>query len=153
MKSLNQLLRPNPKTNSPIEEILFLEFKKYGIEPVPQYPEHPFFIDLAFPEIKLAIEADGYEFHSSPDQIERDKYRQKRLEQKGWKVIRFTGTEIHKYHQSVVAKILLTYFLEKLTEEQKKLALGRIVNHLAKMGEVKLAMQIVESYENGYMFT
>jgi hypothetical protein len=43
----------------------------------------------------LAIEADGYDFHSSKDAWEADRRRDRYLAKLGWQTIRFAGSEIH----------------------------------------------------------
>lgn len=43
----------------------------------------------------VAIELDGHEWHSSPDDRSRDASRDRLLTLAGWKPIRFTGSEIH----------------------------------------------------------
>lgn len=119
MKSLQEIISKNKDTDSPIEQLLYEEFVKVGIVPIPQFQVGYFIIDLAFPEIKLGIEADGSQFHSSKTQKERDKYRQERLEEQGWIIERFSGHFIHKDKEVIVAKILAKYFGHKLSEEQK----------------------------------
>ena len=44
---------------------------------------------------KLAIEIDGYDYHKTKEQRTNDTKRQRALELAGWRVIRFTGSEIH----------------------------------------------------------
>ena len=51
---------------------------------------YPYWIDIAFPAVKLAIEVDGREFHEGADVFERDRYRQNDLVNAGWRVLRFT---------------------------------------------------------------
>src|SRR4051812_14142441 len=131
MKKITDLLNPKKHTDSPIEEILYNEFVSYGITPELQYPARGYFIDLAFPKIKLAIEADGAEWHSTAKQISRDVGREIRLEKDGWTIVRFTGSEIHKNYKYIVSKILLKYLFDELTEEQKMRAGGPLVNHFA----------------------
>jgi len=66
--------------------------------PIAQYPlvrpftEKDAFIDLAYPEHKLAIELDGWETHGLRDAFDRDRYRANELVMLGWRVIRFTRT-------------------------------------------------------------
>jgi len=151
MKRINNILRVDNRTDSPIEEKLYQEFKEYGLEPQTQYPVAPFFIDLAFPEIKLAIEADGYEFHSTPDQKMRDKYRQTRLEAQGWTFERFSGRAIHKDVEVLVAKIVLKYFGKKLTKEKKTRATGKVVKYLCRK-DPQLALDITNVYLDGFIF-
>lgn len=43
---------------------------------------------------RLAIEIDGKSFHSSPEQVERDKIRDRVLLVRGWSTIRFCGREL-----------------------------------------------------------
>jgi very-short-patch-repair endonuclease len=52
-------------------------------------------VDFAIPDYRVAIELDGHEFHSSKEQRTKDAKRERDLEMMGWRVIRFTGTEIH----------------------------------------------------------
>jgi very-short-patch-repair endonuclease len=65
----------------------------------------PYLMDVAFPQIKLDVEADGATFHSSPDQIERDNKRDGLLRQAGWTVIRFKEDEIEEKIGAVLDKI------------------------------------------------
>lgn len=47
------------------------------------------------PKQKLAIELDGHEFHErTKEQAARDKSRDRALVADGWKVLRFTGSEV-----------------------------------------------------------
>ena len=48
-------------------------------------------IDLAYPEIELAIEYDGFEFHSSRSAFDRDRQRANLLTAHGWTILRITS--------------------------------------------------------------
>ena len=50
-----------------------------------------FRIDLAYPMLKLAIELDGWEFHSSRSAFDDDRTRANLLVAHGWTVVRFTS--------------------------------------------------------------
>jgi hypothetical protein len=52
-------------------------------------------VDFAYPELRLAIEVDGYAAHSSVDAFRRDRTRQNALVAAGWTVLRFTWTEVN----------------------------------------------------------
>ncbi|ADC48972.1 hypothetical protein BpOF4_04540 [Alkalihalophilus pseudofirmus OF4] len=54
---------------------------------------------------KLAIEADGKAFHSSPQQKARDKRRDAFLRNNGWRVMRFSGRQIFRELNSVLDRI------------------------------------------------
>ncbi len=53
-------------------------------------------VDGAFPQIKLAVEADGRTWHADPAHIQKDKARDSSLAAQGWMVLRFTEEEIEK---------------------------------------------------------
>lgn len=47
--------------------------------------------------VSLCIECDGHDFHEkTKEQVKRDKQRERNLVKKGYKFIRFTGSEIHQ---------------------------------------------------------
>jgi len=80
---------------SPIELILFEAMRHEGLSPRPQFRIERYIVDFAFPDVKLAIEADGIAYHSG-ERRERDRKRDWRLKmQFGWTVMRFYGTTIH----------------------------------------------------------
>lgn len=62
-------------------------------------------VDAAYPELKLAIEVDGFEAHSSPESFQRDRTRQNRLVALGWTVLRFTWADVVR-DQAMVAKAI-----------------------------------------------
>ena len=47
-------------------------------------------LDLAFPDVLLAIEIDGWAWHTDPDRFRDDRRRQNALVTAGWMVLRFT---------------------------------------------------------------
>jgi very-short-patch-repair endonuclease len=53
-----------------------------------------YYLDFALPESDIAIECDGAAYHSSPAQKRRDLKRQREIENLGWQVVRFTGSQI-----------------------------------------------------------
>lgn len=54
-----------------------------------EYSVFPYFIDFAFPDIKLAIEIDGSQ-HLQKDRKQKDKEKDELLKSQGWSIIRFT---------------------------------------------------------------
>lgn len=61
--------------------------------------------DIAFPEKKIAVFADGTYWHSNLKSIERDNLVNKTLNEMGWEVIRFSETEIRESPSICVLKI------------------------------------------------
>jgi very-short-patch-repair endonuclease len=50
-------------------------------------------IDAAWPDIKLAVELDGL-YHQTPEQLKKDRVRDKFLNEKGWTVLRFLNHQV-----------------------------------------------------------
>jgi hypothetical protein len=63
------------------------------------------FIDLAWPDIKLALEADGFDCHSGRAQFQDDLDRQNALVADEWVFLRFTWQDITERPASVRATI------------------------------------------------
>ncbi|MFZ3588904.1 AAA domain-containing protein [Bacillus sp. DJP31] len=80
--------------DSPFEEQVYNELTKLGYKVDTQVGMSGYRIDLSvvhpnYPEkYILGIECDGAMYHSAPSAKERDVYRQKFLESKGWKITR-----------------------------------------------------------------
>lgn len=54
-----------------------------------------FLVDGAFPDIKVAVEADGKTWHLDEEKIKKDRYRDTQLASQGWIVLRFTEDELN----------------------------------------------------------
>ena len=61
--------------------------------------------DFAFPDAKIAIYCDGYEFHSERDAFQKDRQQSRELQLQGWCVLRFAGREILNETDAVVRTI------------------------------------------------
>lgn len=89
-----------------LERNLYYQIRnKYKGKIVPQYALGPYWIDLALPEYKLAIELDGYKYHSSAKQRGHDKRRDAYMVRQGWTVMRFTYKDIKNRMPSVLQRI------------------------------------------------
>lgn len=53
-----------------------------------------FRLDFAYPEIKLNTEIDGQASHTSSEDRVKDRRRDALLERDGWRIIRFTGSQV-----------------------------------------------------------
>lgn len=62
-------------------------------------------IDVAFPAHKLAIETDGWAFHSDQEDFQHDRVRQNEIALMGWQVLRFTWLDLTEHPQRVIAEI------------------------------------------------
>jgi very-short-patch-repair endonuclease len=62
-------------------------------------------VDFAYPELKYAIEVDGYEAHTGRRAFEHDRVRQNDLVDDGWTIHRFTWREVEDRPGRVVDRI------------------------------------------------
>jgi hypothetical protein len=62
-------------------------------------------VDLAYPEHRIAIEIDGYRWHSSPARKRADEERQNRLVLAGWTVLRFSATVVRASPATLVEAV------------------------------------------------
>lgn len=92
------LWRYSEKTGSPLEDRLLGAMLRYGL-PMPKV-QHPvqtngrlYHVDLAYPRIRLAIEAQG-EVHRDRHVFLRDQVRISKLNEAGWSVLLVTHHEL-----------------------------------------------------------
>jgi len=62
-------------------------------------------VDFAYPEIKLAIEVDGFKVHATPRRMSKDFVRQNGLVPYGWHVLRFMWRQVVREPERVAASI------------------------------------------------
>lgn len=62
-------------------------------------------VDVGFPAVKVAIEVDGWAFHSDTEAFQIDRRRQNAIAVLGWQVLRFTWLDLTEYPQRVIAII------------------------------------------------
>lgn len=90
----------DPRAANPFESVLrWITSDICGLTVVPQVriDDSAGFVsvvDLADEELRLVLEADSYEHHSSPEQLERDCVRYTRLVADDWLVLRFTWKQV-----------------------------------------------------------
>ncbi len=68
-------------------------------------PVGPYVVDIAFPRERVAIEIDGWAFHSDQTAFQNDRTRQNWLALHGWQVLRFTWLDITQHPEQVLAQI------------------------------------------------
>lgn len=114
LRGVRQALRvlelAEPRAESPPESRLRLELVLAGLAPVPQHEVREgdrlvARVDLAFPELKIAIEYDGREVHERQDVFARDRQRQNELVRAGWIVLRFSAADLRGGAWAVVAQV------------------------------------------------
>ena len=85
---------------SQLERMLLDALRSVGLpDPVPQFP-HPGreigtgWVDYAYPDAKLILEADGRRWHQRIADIGRDRARDKAAARAGWLTMRFMHEEL-----------------------------------------------------------
>ncbi len=69
------------------------------------FPVGGYVVDIAFPAAQVAIEIDGWAFHSDQATFQNDRSRQNRLALQGWQVLRFTWLDLTEHPERVLAEI------------------------------------------------
>lgn len=61
-----------------------------------------YWLDIAFRDVKLALEVDGYQFHSARDSFEADRARHNALTVAGWTTLHVTWRQVTEHPDYVV---------------------------------------------------
>ena len=80
---------------------MYRALREIHLAPVAQFGIGPLRADFAFPEVQLAVECDGRQYHD-PD---ADRHRDSRLRQRGWSVLHFSGSAIYNDAASCAHKV------------------------------------------------
>lgn len=90
---------------SPMETRIRFAMHRAGLPaPVLQHPVGPYTLDLAYPDLLLAIEYDGAG-HRTQERAMRDLRREAYLARAGWEVLRFRAVDVLRYPDRVAARI------------------------------------------------
>ena len=69
------------------------------------YPVAGYKVDVGFPAALVAVETDGWAFHSDAKAFQIDRKRQNAVALAGWQVLRFTWLDLTEHPQRVIATI------------------------------------------------
>lgn len=110
---LRRLLRSDPGTVTGSDfEVKLLQALRRASLPIP-VRQHEIFdedgfvarVDFAYPHAKVAIEADGYQFHSGRQAWEHDQLRRSALTALGWLVINVTYLQLVSDLDGVIERV------------------------------------------------
>ena len=90
-----------------------------GLNPIPLYAVHRYNIDFAFPDVKLAIEYNGGNWHNTPKKRRGDEIKTAYLESQGWTVVYFPRLAKDRWVDSGNERITL----DDLVSEVRRLIL------------------------------
>lgn len=66
------------------------------------------------PDVKIVVECDGYDYHSSPDMFTKDRQRDRALYANGYHVLRYSGSEIFDDPRNVIRDVHMHMMLDSL---------------------------------------
>lgn len=95
-------------TESPLEASALMLLEESGLPtPILQYvvEEEGRFVarvDLAYPEGRVALEIDGFQFHDTRQGFDAERARGNELQALGWKVLRITSQHLAQHPVDVV---------------------------------------------------
>lgn len=98
-------------TESPLEDEIVAVLRRFGLpEPVRQHPvprpgRKPLRLDIAYPAELIDIEGDGLRWHTSTDDLRRDRERANFLVTLGYVILRFTRDDIRRRPAEVAAQV------------------------------------------------
>jgi very-short-patch-repair endonuclease len=95
-----------PLLQSPAEQAFRALVRGYHL-PQPQFNVYVEgeLADVVWPEHRLAVEVDGWEFHRLKRSFTNDRKRDRRLIRAGWRVARFTYDEVTYEPEAVAAEL------------------------------------------------
>lgn len=98
-RRLLELRDTSAPLESPLETRFFRFLRKHGLPlPVPQFEIATggsyARVDFAYPHARLAVEIDGYAYHSGRREWEHDLNRRNRLTLVGWRIIHVTARRL-----------------------------------------------------------
>jgi very-short-patch-repair endonuclease len=95
-------------TESPLEDDFVKLLERHNL-PLPerQYRiEGVGRVDFAYPQARIAIELDGYEYHSDRDSFQKDRTRSNRLTLGEWLLLRYTKRDVTLSEQQTADQLL-----------------------------------------------
>lgn len=102
---------PDEKLQSMLEHALHTLIKRSRV-PAPEL-QHPLlldtgelvYLDFAWPELRLAVEADGHRWHATKRDLERDLARSRAIQRLGWAHHRYGWDPIHDHGSALLREI------------------------------------------------
>lgn len=77
-------------------------------------------LDLAWPDVKLCVQLDGWMWHSSREAFEEDRARDRALHKVGWMVLRWTSKQVESDPESLVAELVGIYQSRSASLQRKR---------------------------------
>ena len=62
-------------------------------------------VDFAWPDRRVAVEYDGFDWHSSPEALRRDRQKRAALEEIDWRVVSIVSDDVRRHRDVMVRRI------------------------------------------------
>ena len=105
------ILMARPEAESPMESEARLVMLDGGLpEPCLQHEivdrdGRLWRLDFAWPDCKVAVEYDGFDFHSSPEALRKDRQKRAALEEIDWRVLSIVSDDVRRRGDAMVRRI------------------------------------------------
>lgn len=105
--ALRVVHQASPKAANPFESVLrAIALDVPGFQPIPQGPVGTIgHADLTDPALRIAVEAESFEFHAQPEAFRYDVRRYTAMTRAGWLVVRFVWEDV-MHRQAYVTSVL-----------------------------------------------
>lgn len=103
--------KARPEAESPMESEARLVMLDGGLpEPLLQYEivdrdGRLWRVDFAWPDRRVAVEYDGFDWHSSPEALRRDRQKRAALEEIDWRVVSIVSDDVRRHRDVMVRRI------------------------------------------------
>ena len=115
-----------------------------------QEKHHRYRVDFILKDVRLIVELDGHEYHSTPEQKEKDVLRTRYLTLAGYTVIRFTGSEVRRNVRSCTDKVRNIYKERKSRSPLKRRVM--YVDYPFVQDQIDKALSFLRSYHPARKF-
>lgn len=62
-------------------------------------------VDFAWPENRLAVEYDGFDYHSTPEHLRRDRQKRAALQECGWQVMSIVADDVRRHPEQMIRRL------------------------------------------------
>lgn len=62
-------------------------------------------VDFAWPDERVAVEYDGFDWHSSPEALRKDRQKRAALEEIDWRILSIVGDDVRRHPEVMVRRI------------------------------------------------